>query len=1643
MHTRTMWMLIVLSCSISYAFGQTYHNEWIDYSKTYFKCKVGGFGVDAVNGSAILKRGLVRIPFATIAASGLSAAQSQDFQLWRDGKEVALFVSKASGILGDADFIEFVGEINNGKLDKELYRDQSLQLSDYWSLQTDTAAYFLTVNSGGANKRYQIKSFSLSGSLPAAEAYFIYTVGRYFRFELGNGFSAVAGQNIYSSLYDIGEGFTSRAVKPNACGSQGQLQQNFNFLYPFLGTLGTPAPNMAMRVSSVGNAANTRTVKVLLNNDSVTAYQIDYFYDSKIEKYLPVNRIGLGYANFVLINQSNASCDQFKISKIELEYPRKFNLGNNSNFYLNIYAIGTQKYLEITNFNTGGVSPVIYDVAHSKRYIGEIATAGKVKVLLDAEATDYQLFIGSASGANYQSINKLQTRSFVDYSKAANQGNYLIISNPLIYGSGSKNFVQQYSDYRSSTAGGGFTSVIVDADELADQFAWGIKKHPVSIKSFLKYAGSTFANAPKYVFLLGKGLSYNAYRSHETNALANQLNLVPTWGYPASDNLLASKDFTALPEIPIGRLSAVNPDEVGNYLQKVKQYDSVQNSNDRSIGGSAWKKNVLQIAGANDLSLGDQLDVYMDNYKTIISDTFFGANVTNFSKNADPAGYTDAIVSFKKMYEQGSSLITYFGHSSSTSLDFNLDNPETYNNQSKYPLFIANGCNAGNNFDFESNRLNAASTVSEKFIIAANRGAIGYLATTSLGIVNYLNIYTSQFYRALGKTKYGQSIGIAIKEGIRATLQATGAPDYFSRLHAEQYSLNGDPAVRLNSATLPDYAVEDATVIATPSIVSVADSFFSVKIKAYNIGKSTRDSVDLKIERISPSGIITNLFNQKIGPLYYADSVTVNVPVNGILFKGLNKIVATLDGQNVLQELSKVNNIANRGVFITEDEIRPVFPYNNGIVSNTLFKFSASTVNALSNYKQYIMEIDTTELFNSTVKKSQTIGSVGGLLEFEPGILLVNNTVYYWRVSPVMATPYWKKASFKYVQGAVAGFEQSQYYQHAAASYTNIYLDTASRSFKFKSKVNNLFIVNSIYPTSGLEDQHFSVSVNGNGIIASACDGPVFQFNVFNPISFKPWKNTTTNGVGSFGSGPADCSLSRQYNFEYRTTDTVSRRKAMQFMDMVPANYYVVVRTVSSASENINSYVGAWMADTTRLGSGNSIYHRLKSAGFATIDSFYKARTFSFVYKKGDASFTPRYAISQGVNDRINLNVNCTTPDTTGSVTSITYGPAKAWKMVKWAGTKSEPGNDVISLKVTGINSIGADTLIYSLNENQQQFDISAIDAGKYRFLKLSLLSGDNITATPYQLNYFKVEYDAAPEGGLAPNLYLNFPDTLQYNANSGQGVNDFTVGIGFKNASPVAFDSMGLKVILYNDNNVATIVPQPKTRPMAREDTLQLKIKIDGSTLSGWYNMYVEVNPDKQQPEQFSFNNFLFKRVFINGLQVLPVNLLNFTAVARQNNVLTNWLTNNESNTKAYEVEHSTPSTQYKVIGQVMAVNTARNAYQFTHLNAPIGKNYYRLKIISNNGLHKYSPVRLVTLGKGDNINLYPNPVKNVLNVSVSLPGGHATTLTLMNAQGQLLLKKIISGTSQINMAEFASGTYLIKVDSGVNSTIYKVQKY
>ncbi len=111
--------------------------------------------------------------------------------------------------------------------------------------------------------------------------------------------------------------------------------------------------------------------------------------------------------------------------------------------------------------------------------------------------------------------------------------------------------------------------------------------------------------------------------------------------------------------------------------------------------------------------------------------------------------------------------------------------------------------------------------------------------------------------------------------------------------------------------------------------------------------------------------------HKRIAGIRYADSIQIVIPIISTRDKGLNKITVTIDADNEVSEMSENNNSITREVFIYEDEATPAYPYNFAIINIANQKLYASTANPFSTAKDYVMEIDTTLLFNSSLKDKQ------------------------------------------------------------------------------------------------------------------------------------------------------------------------------------------------------------------------------------------------------------------------------------------------------------------------------------------------------------------------------------------------------------------------------------------------------------------------------------------------------------------------------------------------------------------------------------------------------------------------------------------------------------------------------------------------
>jgi hypothetical protein len=171
---------------------------------------------------------------------------------------------------------------------------------------------------------------------------------------------------------------------------------------------------------------------------------------------------------------------------------------------------------------------------------------------------------------------------------------------------------------------------------------------------------------------------------------------------------------------------------------------------------------------------------------------------------------------------------------------------------------------------------------------------------------------------------------------------------------------------------------------------------------------------------------------------------------------------------------------------------------------------------------------------------------------------------------------------------------------------------------------------------------------------------------------------------------------------------------------------------------------------------------------------------------------------------------------------------------------------------------------------------------------------------------------------------------------------------------------------------------------------------------------------------------------------QPLPAFLSSFKATYLSPIINLNWVALQEINLNAYNVEWSTDAINFTTIAVIVAKGNATNnqlvQYNFQHKNFT-EQNYYRLKMMDNNGTYQYSSVIPVSTTKSRNIQVYPNPANDFLTIQIDKPINTAIEMSVIDATGKPLMQvKFAEAKYQLNVKNLATGLYTLQlIEAGV----------
>ncbi|MBQ2575205.1 MAG: hypothetical protein II575_13395, partial [Bacteroidales bacterium] len=655
-------------------------NSWINYNQQYFKIQVTKDGVYRVSTSQLVS---ADVPVNLINASHI--------QIFHNGEEQYIHINgvNSDGTLGTNGYIEFYGEKNRATDEYDFYDSPGSMINPDISLYNDTATYFLTWNYSNGNRRMSVSNETdFDSHIANRQDYCI-------RHKRAN----------YAGKYYAGN---TRSYITQSEGWMDATELNQAGLSKTIATAGvyTSGPDTEIEIAVGGiNASNSSSYyashHLTVGLQGTTYIDTTYRGYEFIRRRFAVPSSAMSASTVLVFKTDYNENDKNAVSYIDINYPHNWNFENANAFAFTLPTndADSRDYLEITNFAAGNEA-ILYDLTNHERIT---TTEGTIKALVGHTDTERRmLLVGSEGYQTPAAIKKVSTdNKFIDYISIMPSADYIIVTHSKYI-----SVCEQYAQYRITT---GYKAYVADVAQLYDQYAYGVGRNPAAIRRFCKAIYEAFPSE-KFLFLVGRSLEASQFKSNVSNAT---YTTVPSAGQPASDQLftVGIGGTTVEPLFATGRLAVTSAAQLITYLNKVMTYESAE--------PALWNKEILHFGGGINISEQSRIEAYLDSYKDVIEDTLYGGSVHTFLKNSSAAVSTTNSDSIDNLINNGVSVMMFFGHGSSTTFDHEIESPDFYTNEGKYPFMIGNSCYVG--------AIHSTTNTLSDIWVKSPKGAIGFM----------------------------------------------------------------------------------------------------------------------------------------------------------------------------------------------------------------------------------------------------------------------------------------------------------------------------------------------------------------------------------------------------------------------------------------------------------------------------------------------------------------------------------------------------------------------------------------------------------------------------------------------------------------------------------------------------------------------------------------------------------------------------------------------------------------------------------------------------------------------------------------------------------------------------------------------------
>jgi len=1166
--------------------------------------------------------------------------------------------------------------------------------------------------------------------------------------------------------------------------------------------------------------------------------------------------------------------DYSAVAYFKLRYPHVMSMAgeNLSELLFRVPANGNSAHFSLADWGSNATSHV-YDISAHKRYsVSQVGTTLKCNVDAGSERPLYvqiDNLIRSIAGSELDAVGTSgQFRNPMDLEK---DSAFLMISHRSLSTAAST-----YAAYRNGTHDG--RVVLVYIDELYDQFAYGVRYHPLSIRGFCDYTLDQWSTPPQYLFLAGKAIQESQHRGSETKRAQC---LVPTMGSPPTDNYftmgLGSAPYA--PTIATGRIAALTNGDLNAYKDKLRLAELAQNDEaaQYTMNKKLWQKRILHFAGGSNTRENEDFINYLNGYKNVLEGEHFGGKTYLFAKTSGEVIEQLDVDTLRKIIHDGVAMMTFFGHGTSVGFDINVDDPSDWNNEGRYPMVMALSCFSGNIHLYDD----GLASISEQYVLIPNAGAIAFVAAPGLSLTSQLNEYTGLFHANMGVNQYGESLGAQLL----ATAQSFSSPnagntdDKRKISMALEMTLHGDPAFKLYPHERSELTINDPNqgiqVRFEPAVITNDVDSFDVVVDITNLGRYVSKPFTVHASRLFPTSREADNKFLTVSNLGYSKEVRFRFDVNDVDGIGDNEMHIEVDlPSDSIPEFDEFQNntVTALDFTIIESDLSPVYPYNFGVVGSMDVTLKANTGYPFAPSKEYVFQIDTTDTYDSPFLQSQNMTQSGAILHWNPNLLsfgFQDSTVFFWRVRPADDETKWREFSFQVIQNQF-GWGQDHFFQFKVNDFDHIEYDRTKRQFHYSEASRELYVNNVGSPAN--DNEYYSTKYALDGLGAPFGEygvAPAIAIAVIDTLNLEPWgtygvyNGQLINSNHQFGNSNnfvQGSTNSRVLRVEYWFSFLVKNATQMDAMvnmitNEVPDGYYILAYSLGSGLFQDAQY---WQ---------ESHYQAFEALGADSIRYVENTHPYIFFTKKGDASVKAE-VLGHEPRDVITLNTKVYSNVKQGDITGPEIGPAMAWReFILKSGAQEANSQEEVLSKAIGTNIQQIETELASLTESGSA-DISSTNADSTLRVNLDYFTRDDAAGTPGQLRSWHVLYDPAPDAAINPIEGVAYRTT---SVNAGE---KFFFGVAFENISEFAFNEFQVHYWMTSSDGVVAQDDTVTYAGMSPEQVIFDSVEIFTAALNGRYTLWMEVNPlgKEWHKEEYSFNNKAYRTLTVTADQSNPL---------------------------------------------------------------------------------------------------------------------------------------------------------------------------